>query len=129
MSNNPIRQTENYEVTLRLGAAGRLSESEIQSRVRRYGMVASKQTWLVDAVRQILCSAGIVPMMFTAYHSFSRELDKLSRQEYSTASKQKMLVVLADKWTLRGLSRPVLLEIAQNLFCLTPPAPAEPGPD
>jgi hypothetical protein len=122
MSNDPLRQMENYEAKLRLGAAGPLSDSEIQARVTRYGMFAAKQTWLVATVRQILCSAGIVPMMFTAYHCFSREMDKLSRQDYSIETKEGMMVALADKWVMRGLSRPVLLSIAAVIFNIAPPA-------
>jgi hypothetical protein len=129
MSRDPMRRVENYEVKLRLGANGPVTESQIRDRVTRYCAVVTGQSWLVEVVKQTLCSAGVVPMMFMSYHNFSRELDKLARQDYSTEAKQVMMVALADKWTMRGMSRPVLLQIAENVFNIKPPAPAAVGPD
>ena len=126
MGIDPMRRVENYEVKLRLGANGPLTERQIRDRVTHYCAVVEGQSWLAEVVRQILCSRGVVPMMFTCYHNFSRELEKLSRQDYSTAAKEEMMVTLADKWTMRGLRRPVLLEIAASIFKLTPPRPPAP---
>jgi len=123
MGIDPMRRVENYEVKMRLGANGPLTEKQIRDRVSHYCAVVTGQSWLAEVVRQILCSNGVVPMMFTSYHNFSRELDKLTRQDYSTEKNKVMMVALADKWTMRGLRRPVLLQIAENVFNITPPKP------
>jgi hypothetical protein len=128
MGRDPMRRVENYEVKLRLGANGPVTESQIRDRVTRYCAVVTGQSWLAEVVKQTLCSAGVVPMMFMSYHNFSRELDKLTRQDYSGGKQEVMMVALADKWTMRGLSRPVLLQIAENVFNIKPPAPASAGP-
>ncbi|HTW90532.1 MAG TPA: hypothetical protein VMH22_02350 [bacterium] len=123
MSNDPIRQAENYEVSLRLGVNGQLSEDQIRTRVLSFSRAAAEQAGLVSAVRQILCSAGIVPMMFAYYYSFSRELAKLTRRETSTELQQIEMMSLVTKWSMRGLDRPVLLAIAADIYNIPAAAP------
>lgn len=128
MSQRLSRVVGNYETMLRLGVNGPLTKTQLEKRVARYGMAAANQEWLLNSVRQVLCSAGVPPMLFAAYHAFSREVDKLSRQVTSAESKAATMVAIADKWTIRGLSRPVLLDIAATVFNLSPPgAPGEPS--
>jgi hypothetical protein len=117
---------ENYELKLRLGAGGKLSESEINRRVGRYSMAAVQEDMVLNMTRQILCSHGVATMMFPAYHAFSRELGRLSREEISADTLQREMMVTAEKWMIRGLLREVLLDIALNIFNVEPPAdPAE----
>ena len=122
MGRDPMRRVENYEVKLRLGANGRVTERQIRDRVTHYCAVVTGQSWLVEVAKQILCSNGVVPMMFMSYQNFARELDKLTRQDYSGEKQEVMMAALADKWTMRGLSWPVLLQIAENVFNIKPPA-------
>jgi hypothetical protein len=121
MSNRLTKVVQNYEVKLRLGAGGRLSEGEIRRRVTGYSIFAAKDNLILTQVRQVLCSHGIVPMMFPAYHAFSRELGKQSRQDYSAENLQRMLAVTVAKWVMRGLVQAALLDIALIVFNLSPP--------
>ncbi|GEM_PF-1413605 len=121
MSNRLTKVVQNYEVKLRLGAGDRLSEREIRRRVAGYSIFAAKDDLVLTQVRQVLCSHGIVPMMFPAYHAFSRELSKLTRQEFPPESMERMMVTLATKWVMRGLSQTALLDIALIVFNLSPP--------
>jgi hypothetical protein len=116
-----FRVIDNYEVKLRLGAGGRLSEAEISRRVGRYSVAAAQEDMALNMTRQVLCSHGVVTIMFAAYHAFSRELGKLTRQEISMNTLQREMMAAAEKWTMRGLRREVLLDIAVNVYNVYPP--------
>ena len=121
-----LRAVDNYEVKLRLGANGRLTEREIRQRVDRYCVAAVEEERVKTMVRQMLCSRGVAVMMFPYYHAFARELGKLSRQEGSLAAQRERLAVLAAKWVARGLDQAALLEIAATIFNLVLPDPPAP---
>ena len=123
MSDRLTRIVENYELKLRLGSAGRLTEDEISARVGRYGIAAAREDAVLNEVRQILCCAGIVPMMFPPYHAFSRELGKLSRQEISVETLECETAIAVAKWVARGLEQCVLRAIATNVFNIGLPTP------
>jgi hypothetical protein len=129
MSDRLTRIISNYETKLRLGAVGRLSQAEINSRVGRFTHAAVAEHVVYLQVRQILCSHGVSTMMFPYYHSFSRELGKLTRQETSPEIRQQEMAVLLAKWVMRGLLQPALLDIAWNIFNLEMPAPPEAAPN
>ena len=112
---------ENYELKLRLGANGRLSEPEIKQRVARYSIAAAHEDMVLNQTRQVLCSAGIHTIVFPMYHAFTRELGKLTREAVSAETLRKEMMVAAEKWTLRGLRREVLLDIALNIYSVAPP--------
>ena len=115
------RIIDNYEVKLRLGAGGRLSEREITDRVRRFSGTAAREDMVLNETRQVLCSHGVATIMFAAYHAFTRELGKLTRQEISMETLQREMMVAVEKWTIRGLRREVLLDIAINVYNVYPP--------
>jgi|WetSurMetagenome_2_1015567.scaffolds.fasta_scaffold1002006_1 hypothetical protein len=121
MSDRLERVVQNYEIKLRLGAGGKLSEHEIRKRVDGYSRFAVNDDLVLTQVRQVLCMHGIVPMVFPAYHAFSRELGKLTRQDISAESQGRMMMVLLEKWAMRGLSQKALLDIAVNVFNIKPP--------
>ena len=125
MSDRLSRVVQNYEIKLRLGAGGKLSEHEIRKRVDGYSAFAANDDLMLNQVRQVLCSNGIVPMMFPAYHAFSREMGKLTRQDISAESREIRTMVFVEKWTMRGLSQKTLLDIVINLFNITPPPPPD----
>jgi hypothetical protein len=127
MNERLTRVIQNYEVKLRLGACGRLSERELRTRVARYGSAAAKDDVVLVQTRQVLCSHGVVTMMFPYYHAFSREASKLRRKDLSPETRQEEFAILVAKWVARGLLQAVLLDIGLNLFSLRLPAPpAEP---
>jgi hypothetical protein len=115
------RIVDNYEVKLRLGAAGRLSEREIRARVERFSIFAAREDVVLNQTRQVLCSHGVATMMFPAYHAFSRELGKLTREAISVETLQRAMMAAAEKWTMRGLRREALLDIAINIYHVYPP--------
>ena len=119
------RVVQNYEAKLRLGVNGPLSESEVQRRVAHYSTAAAVDDIVLDQVRQVLCSAGIVPMMFPAYHAFSRELEKLTRQDLSHESMRIEYAITVSKWVARGLVQSVLKDIGCIVFNLAMPAPPD----
>lgn len=126
MSDRLNRVIGNYEVKLRLGANGRLSEREIRTRVARYTVAALDEERVLQAVRQVLCSNGVVTWSFPFYHAFSRELGKLKRAEMSPERLQEEFIVKVAKWVSRGLHQPVLLEIGLSVFDLMPPSAPQP---
>jgi hypothetical protein len=128
MSDRLSRIVRNYEVKLRLGAAGQLSEGEIRGRVARYSYAAAHEDYVLNQVRQVLFGLGVSTITFPYYHAFSRELGKLCRQELSPESRQEELVVITMKWVMRGLSQQALLDIALNVFNLQLPSPPEDAP-
>jgi hypothetical protein len=115
------RIVDNYEVKLRLGAVGRLTEQQINDRVSRFSTAAAHEDMVLNQTRQVLCTHGVVTMFFPAYHAFSRELGKFSRQEISLETLQREMMIAVTKWTMRGLRREVLLDIALNVYNLLPP--------
>jgi hypothetical protein len=123
MKDRLSRVVENYEVKLRLGAAGRLTEEQIERRVQRFSIAAANEDMVLNQVRQVLCTAGVVPMFFPAYHAFSREIGKLSRQEVPTETLATETAVVTAKWVMRGLSQPVLRAIACDVFNIPSPVP------
>jgi hypothetical protein len=125
MSDRLTKVIGNYEVKLRLGANGRLSEGEIRQRVVRYGIAAAQEDGVLSQVRQVLCSAGVVTMMFPYYHAFSRELGKITRQESSAERIQEEFAVTVAKWTARGLLQAVLRDIGATVFNLSMPTPPD----
>jgi hypothetical protein len=123
MNERVARVVNNYEARLRTGANGSLSEGVIRKRVEHYSTAAAMDDLVLAQVRQVLCSNGVVTISFAYYHAFSRELAKLRRQDISTARMEREMVKLAAKWSMRGLSQKVLLEIARDVFNLLPPSP------
>ncbi len=123
MSERLDRVVENFELRLRQGADGPLGEGEIKDRVARYAHAAASQDMQLVAVRQVLCSAGVRTILFPAYHAFSRELDRLTRQEISMDSMVREMVAKAEKWRMRGLERHVLVAIAANVYNIPLPEP------
>ena len=121
MSERLSRVIGNYEVKLRLGANGRLSERQISIRVARFGMAAAQEDMALEQTRQILCSHGVHTIVFAAYHAFRRELGKLTREEVSAESLQRLMMARVEKWVLRGLNGAVLLDIALTIYNITPP--------
>jgi hypothetical protein len=120
------RVIDNYEVKLRLGVAGRLTEPEIKARVQRFSSTAAREDMVLNQTRQVLCSHGVATILFVAYHAFTRELGKLTREEISVETLQREMMVAAEKWILRGLRREVLLDIAINVYNVyPPPAPSD----
>lgn len=110
------RIIDNYEVKLRLGATGRLTEREITDRVQRFSSSAAREDMVLNETRQVLCLHGVSTIMFVAYHAFTRELGKLTRQEISMETLQREMIVAVEKWMIRGLEREVLLDIAVQVF-------------
>jgi hypothetical protein len=125
MSERLKRIVENYEVKLRLGATGRLSERVICERVERYKITAAIQDRELDQVRQVLCSAGVATVMFPMYHAFARHLGRLSRQDITHETLQEAVTAAATRWEMRGLARHVLLAIATDVFNIPLPGPVE----
>jgi hypothetical protein len=125
MSDRWHRIVENYEMHLRTSEAGHLTESEIQRRVAHYGSSAVIDDGLLNQVRQVLCSAGVATMLFPYYHSFSRELGKLTREETSLHRLQTEVSWRVTKWVTRGLDRSVLVAIACSVFNI----PLDSSPD
>ena len=123
MSDRLFRMIDNYEIKLQLGANGRLSPEQIEDRVRRYAHAAAAEHVVYVQTRQILCSHGVQTMVFPYYHSFAREMGKLCRTEPSPAWRSRALATISAKWVARGLDEAVLLDIALNLFNLSPPDP------
>ena len=115
------RIVDNYEVKLRLGAGGRLSEREIADRVQRFSGTAAREDMVLNQTRQVLCLHGVHTINFVAYHAFTRELGKLTREEISVDTLQREMMVAVEKWTIRGLRREVLLDIAINIYHVYPP--------
>ena len=110
------RIVDNYEVKLRLGAAGRLSEREITDRVRRFSSTAAREDMVLNQTRQVLCAHGVHTINFVAYHAFTRELGKLTREETTTETQRGEMMWRVEKWVIRGLKREVLLDIAVQVF-------------
>ena len=129
MSMDPIRQTENYEFKLRLGATGRLTESEIADRVRRYARTAEQEHQVLMGVRQVLCELGVPTIMFPMYHACSRQLGKLQRADMSYSSREEELARIVGMWVMRGLSQRALVSIAENVFSLPLPAALKKSPN
>jgi len=115
------RIIDNYEVKLRLGAAGPLTEREIKMRVDRFSIAAAREDMVLNQTRQVLCGHGVHTINFAAYHAFTRELGRTARSEASYETLQAQMVALVEKWVVRGLRRGVLLDIAANIYNVPPP--------
>ena len=124
MNDKLQRRIRNYEVKLRLGAAGRLTEPEIQRRVANYSAAVWMMEPVIEQARQVLCSHGVSTVTFPYYLAFARELYKLTRQELSVESQRCELAAFMAKWVARGLDRAVLVAIASDVFFLAPPEPS-----
>jgi hypothetical protein len=129
MSERLLRSIDNYELSLRQGANGRLREEEIRRRVERFGQAAVRQDLLLERVRQVLAGAGLHSVEFPMYHAFSRRVDKLSRQDISRETLVRAVMTTVTAWEMRGLLRPVLVAIAQDVYHITLPAAAEGSKD
>jgi hypothetical protein len=129
MSERLFRAIDNYELSLRRGVNGRLSESVIRQRVERFSQAAVRQDLLLDQVRQVLCSAGVHTIEFPMYHAFSRHVDKLSRQEISHETLQRAVMASVTTWEMRGLLRSVLLAVAADVYNIGVPEPSTGGKD
>jgi hypothetical protein len=125
MSSRMGRTVSRYEAMLRLRAAGRLSEQEIERRVCHYARSAADQQMVVVATRAILCRHAIPSWVFPMYHAYSRELGRLKRQGVSAEARGESLRATAGKWLARGLDGAALKDVAENLYNL--PWPESPG--
>jgi hypothetical protein len=122
------RAVVNYETKLRLGACGPLDEWQIRQHVANYGAVYSLMKQAVEQGREVLCTAGVSTVWFAYYHSYTRELFKLTRQELSSRACAATYAQIAEKWRLRGLDEAVLKEIGTTVFNLPWPDKAGEGP-
>jgi hypothetical protein len=119
------RSVRNYEVKLRLGACGRLSEKEIQRRVGSYAHRAYQNQAIHLQVRQVLNSWGVGSTLDLMYCAYASELGKLTRLDCSSETRGSLLRASVEKWTARGLSVPALKEVAECVFNLYLPASPE----
>jgi hypothetical protein len=113
-----LRAVRKYELKLRLGACGRQTEGQIQRRVENYGSAYALMKQKVDEGREVLCMAGVSTIWFPYYHSFTRELYKLTRQELSASALSAAYARVVEKWRLRGLDLTVLRQIGVDVFGL-----------
>ena len=116
---------DNYEVKLRLGARKWQTEDQIQQQVEHYGTAYALLKQKVDEGREVLCMAGVSTMWFPYYHSFTRELFKLTRRELSQSALVAAYAQIAEKWRMRGLNLSVLKQIGADVFNLPWPATAD----
>jgi hypothetical protein len=121
MEDGITKAVANYETKLRLGACGRQTEGQIQQQVEHYGSAYALLKQKVDEGREVLCSAGVSPMWFPYYHSFTRELFKLTRRELSQSALAAAYAQIAEKWRLRGLNPTVLKQIGVDVYNLPSP--------
>jgi hypothetical protein len=121
MIDRAARTVRNYEVKLRLGACGRLSEEEVRRRVAGYTCTAYRQQAVIVQVRQVLCGLGVVTTLFPMYHAYARELGKLKRLD-SPEARGSALRATGAKWIARGLREAALREVAESVFNLPWPA-------
>jgi hypothetical protein len=119
---------DNYAVKLRLGARKWQTEDQIQQQVEHYGTAYAHLQHKVDEGREVLCMAGVSTIWFPYYHSFTRELYKLTRQELSERALAAAYAQIAEKWRLRGLDEAVLKQIGVVVFNLPWPATADNTP-
>ena len=112
----------NYEPKLRLGACGPLTEWQIQQHVANYGAVYWLLKKAVEQGREVLCAAGVSTVWFPYYHSFTRELFKLTRRELPERALAATYAQIAEKWRLRGLDEAVLKQIGIDVFNLPWPS-------
>lgn len=124
MSERLLRTIDNYELSLRRGANGRLSETIIRRRVEHFSSAAVREETLFLQARQVLCGAGVSTIQFPMYYAFSRHVGKLSRQEISHETLQRAVMASVTTWEMRGLLRPVLLAIASDVYNITAPEPS-----
>jgi hypothetical protein len=115
----------NYEAKLRLGACGPLSEAQIREQSARYGAVYALMKRAVEDGRAVLVLAGVSTVWFPYYHSFTRELFKLTRREPPPAVLAAEYAQTVEKWRLRGLDQAVLKEIGLVVFNLPWPDTAD----
>jgi hypothetical protein len=127
MIDRAARSARNYEVKLRLGACGRLSEEEVRRRVDGYTARAYEQQAVNVQVRQALCNHGVVSAWFPMYHACARELGRLKRLDCSGEARLEALRAIAAKWIARGLHAAALREVAECVFNLSwPDTPDKP---
>lgn len=121
MIDRAARSARNYEVKLRLGACGRLSEEEIRRRVDGYAYRAYQSQAIHLQVRQVLNSYGVGPASDLMYHAYACELGKLTRRD-SFAAREEAMRAAAAKWIARGLHAAALRGVAESVFNLPWPA-------
>jgi hypothetical protein len=116
---------DNYEVKLRLGARIWQTEDQIQRQVEHYETAYALLKQKVDEGREVLRMAGVSPIWFPYYHSFTRELYKLTRRELSERALVAAYAQIAEKWRMRGLNLTVLKQIGVDVYNLPWPATAD----
>ena len=122
MSKDAEQTIRNYEVMLRLGANGRVTEDEIQRRVANYSTASIMQRAVEGQVRLVLNCHGVSTIMNAFYQNFARELGKLTKQDLPKRMFDAEFRLLFDKWAGRGLERVVLRDIAISVFNIIPAA-------
>ena len=129
MNSNVHQTIENYELSLRQGANGRLSEKAIRERLGNYSRMAVIQEQELLFVKQVLNGFGVSTIIFPMYHAFSRRVSKLKRQYIGGEALVDAVSNEAAKWAMRGLLRPVLLAIARDVYNITLPEPSTDSKD
>jgi hypothetical protein len=127
MSERLFQAIDNYELSLRLGANGRLSEKAISERLGNFTRMAVIQEQELLTVKQLLCGFGVNTIIFPMYYAFSRHVGKLSRQGTGGEALVEAVKVDVAKWEMRGLLRHVLVAIAADVYNVVVPEPADEG--
>jgi hypothetical protein len=129
MSERLFRSIDNYELSLRQGANGRLSEKAIRERLGNYSRMAVIQEQELLFVKQVLNGFGVSTIIFPMYHAFSRRVSKLKRQYIGGEALVDAVSNEAAKWEMRGLLRQVLIAIASDVYNIVVPDPSGEGKD
>ena len=124
MSSSVHRTIENYELSLRQGANGRLSEKAISERLGNYSRMAVIQEQELLSVKQVLNGFGVSTIIFPMYYAFSRHVGKLKRQAIGADALVEAVMTDVTKWEMRELLRPVLVAIAFDVYNVTLPEPS-----
>ena len=125
MEDRITKAVVNYEMRLRLGSCGPMTERQVQRSAANYGRVYGQMELAVAQGREVLCTAGISTVWFPSYHAFTREIFKLTRRELSESALSAAYALAAEKWRVRGLDVAVLKQIGVDVFNLPWPATAD----
>jgi len=110
------RTAERYASKLFAGSGGRRRDGNFQAQAERFALGVARTTRLRADTGTELDAFGVPTIMRPFYYSFALRLDKLCREEWSESSLWTEGHILVSTWVARGLSREVLLSIAQDLF-------------
>jgi len=121
---DPVKRVQSWAVKYNTERVKATLDDLRPAMIERYKAAVAQLYAIEMKTKETLNMHGVSTILIVPYLNFSRQLYKLSRQQFISGETMKLAAkVLLDKWSDRGLDPDVLAAIRTEVFDIAAPTP------